>query len=62
VGKITKKNHLKECVFVNSALKLRQIGKNTLLQTDYSEILPTGNNVQLSNRAKRHYMTFRYDL
>jgi len=31
------KNSLRECVFVNSALKL-----NTLLQTAFSAILPTG--------------------
>jgi len=36
LGKISKKNSLKECVFVNSALK------NTLLQTHFSAILPTG--------------------
>jgi len=36
VDKITKKN--KECVFVNSTLK---IVKNTLLQTAFSAILPT---------------------
>jgi len=33
VGKITKKNSLKECIFVNSALKIN---------TAFSAILPTG--------------------
>jgi len=34
---------LKECVFVNSALKLQYyIVKNTLLQTAFWAILPTG--------------------
>jgi len=36
VGKITKKNSLNECVFVNSALKLQcPIVKSTLLQTAF---------------------------
>jgi len=38
VGKIAKKNGLKECVFVNSAL----IVKNIVLQTAFSAILPIG--------------------
>jgi len=43
VGKIAKKSSLNECVFVNSALKIqRHIVKNTLLQTAFSAILPTG--------------------
>jgi len=34
---------LKECIFFNSALKLQcNIVKNTLLQTAFSAILPTG--------------------
>jgi len=38
-----KKNNLKECVFVNSALKIQcQIVKYTLLFTAFSAILPTG--------------------
>jgi len=38
-----KKNSLKECVFVNLALKIQyHIVKYTLLQTDFSAILPTG--------------------
>jgi len=42
VGKIAKKR-LKECVFVNSALKIRcRIVKNTLQQTAFSVILSTG--------------------
>jgi len=41
------KSSLKECVFVNSALKMAlkmqsHIVKNTLLWTDFSAILPTG--------------------
>jgi len=38
-----KKNSLKECVFVNFALKVCQIVKNTLLETAFSAILPRGN-------------------
>jgi len=46
VGKIAKKNTLKECSFVNSALKIQcHIIKNTLPQTALSEILPTGLNL-----------------
>jgi len=40
-----KKNSPKECVFVNSALKLKiqcHVVKNTLIQTALSAILPTG--------------------
>jgi len=43
VGKIAKKNSLKECSFVNSALKIQcHIVKSTILQTAFWEILPTG--------------------
>jgi len=43
VGKIDKKNSVKECVFVNSALKIQcHVVNNTLLQTAFSAILPTG--------------------
>jgi len=42
VGKVAKKNILKECVFVNSALEIqRHVVKNALLQTAFSAILPT---------------------
>jgi len=34
---------LKECIFVNSALKIQcHVVKNTLLETAFSAILPTG--------------------
>jgi len=39
VGKLAKKSSLKECIFINSALKI------TLLQTAFSAILPTGHNL-----------------
>jgi len=39
VGKIAKKNSLKECFFVNSAHC--HIAKNTLPQTVFTAILPT---------------------
>jgi len=43
VGKLAKKGSLKECVFVNSALKTQcHIVKITLLQTVFLAILPTG--------------------
>jgi len=46
-----KKNSLKECVFVNSALNIQcHVVENTLLQTAFSAILPTG---------QRHETLFR---
>jgi len=48
-----KKNNLKEGVFVNSALNLQcHIGKNTLLRTAFSAILPTGFIKQPKSNAK----------
>jgi len=50
VGKIAKKNSLKERVFVNFLLKLKlqcYIAKNTLLQTAFSAILATGKDLIL---------------
>jgi len=56
VGKIAKKQSegvrlcsLKECVYVNSAFKIRcQIVKNTLLQIAFSAICPLGSNFCVS--------------
>jgi len=40
---VSLKDNLKECVYVNSSLKIQcHIVKNTLLQTAFSAILPTG--------------------
>jgi len=37
------KNSLKEYIFINSALKMQcRVVKNTLVQTAFSVILPTG--------------------
>jgi len=45
VGKISKKNNLKECVFVNSALNIQfNVVKNTLPQTAFSVRLSVFNN------------------
>jgi len=42
-GKNRQKSSLKKCVFVNSALNIQcHVIKNTLLQTAFSAILPTG--------------------
>jgi len=43
VGKISNRNSLSECVFVNSALKRQcYVVKNSLLKTTFSAFLPTG--------------------
>jgi len=43
-----------ECVFVNSALKIPcHVVKNTLLQTAFSAILPTGRLAKLKNQYMR---------
>jgi len=54
VSKIAEKSSLKECVFVNWALKIQcHVVKNTLLQTAFSAILPTGKGRVSNNQIKK---------
>jgi len=64
-GKNCQKNSPKECVFVNSALKLQfhVVKKSTFLQTAFSAIFPT--RLDQHSRANSHfllswYSTFRW--
>jgi len=48
------RNSLMECVFVNSAIKIQcHVVKNTLLQTAFSAILPTGRRISRVFRRRR---------